>query len=91
MLIKSAHKLSSWADLTLFEQNGLLEQSPSLYIYCVVIMKSITKVSKGKRGDYIKKIKDKAEKRNPTLAALDKLGSNEPQQIYGYIVTFSSN
>ncbi len=54
-------------------------------------MKSITKVSKGKRGDYIKKIKDKAEKRNPTLAALDKLGNNETQQIYGYIVTFSSN
>ncbi len=62
-----------------------------LYICYMVIMKSITKVSKEKEGNYIKKIKDNAEKRNPTLAALDKIGSNEAQQIYGYIVTFSSN
>lgn len=54
-------------------------------------MKSTTKLSKVKLGAYLKKIKDNAEKRNPTLAALDKLGSNEAQQIYGYIVTFSSS
>ncbi|MDE1824959.1 MAG: hypothetical protein KGH77_02645 [Candidatus Micrarchaeota archaeon] len=50
-----------------------------------------TKASKAKLGDYIKKMKANAEKRNPTLVTLDKLGSNEPQQIYGYVVTFSSS
>lgn len=54
-------------------------------------MKSITKSSRTKLYDFVKGAEDKAEKSNPILATLDKLENDKSQQIYGYIITFSSN